>query len=44
MNSDPRCIKCGKPRSEHNYFGGWGYLCHNGSNTFLSEDDVTIKK
>lgn len=31
---DPECVKCGKLRSSHNYFGGWGYLCHNGSNTF----------
>jgi len=34
---DPRCIKCGKRRSDHNWFGEFGYLCHNGSNTFLAE-------
>lgn len=42
MKDDPRCIKCDKPRSVHNFFGGWGYLCHNGLNTFLSEYDVEL--
>jgi hypothetical protein len=33
-NADPRCVKCSRKRSDHNFFGGYGYLCHNGSNTY----------
>jgi hypothetical protein len=41
---DPRCVKCGKRRSDHNFFGEFGYLCHNGSNTFLAETPKASKQ